>query len=151
MYYHLAQVFYDDSDHILVGFHLEESVYAPLYYGYGEPGTRPSLSRTLDQEVMKKAPDTVLVLLKASPRAIAQRMRADPHKRGVLQEKDVEYVLDRFDSEFLESTIRYKFVIDTTDNTEEETFQQFVEKMYPHLGEADRLRIQTKLPPPESE
>ena len=41
MYYHLSQVFYDDNDHILVGFHLEESVYAPLYYGYGELGDPP--------------------------------------------------------------------------------------------------------------
>ena len=150
MYYHLSQVFYDDHDHILVGFHLEEAVYAPLYYGYGEPGTRPSLSRTLDQEIMKKAPDTVLVMLKASPDAIVERMRANPHKRGLLREKDVGHVLERFDREFLESTIRYKFVIDTTDNTEEETFRQFVDKMYPHLGEADRLRMQTKRPPEDA-
>ena len=150
MYYHLTQVFYDDNDHILVGFHLEESVYAPLYYGYGEPGTRPSLSRTLDQEIMKKAPDTVLVMLKASPEAILERMRANPHRRGLLQEKDVEHVLERFDREFLESTIRYKFVIDTTDNTEGETFQQFVSKMYPHLGPADRLRMQTRRPPEDA-
>lgn len=151
MYYHLTQIFFDDHDHILVGFHLEESVYAPLYYGYGEPGTRPSLSRTLDQEIMKRDPNTVLVLMKASPEVIAQRMKADPHMHGLLQEKDIEHVLERFDREFLESTIRYKFAIDTTDNDEEATFQEFVSKMYPHLTSADRLRMQTKLPPPESE
>jgi Ca2+-binding EF-hand superfamily protein len=96
---------------------------------------------------MKKAPDTVLVMLKASPQVIAERMKSDPHEHGLLQEKDIEHVLDRFDREFLESTIRYKFVIDTTDNTEGDTFQQFVEKMYPHLGPTDRLRMQTKAPP----
>ena len=35
MNYHFHSAFYSDPDHNLVGFHLEEAVYAPLYYGYG--------------------------------------------------------------------------------------------------------------------
>ena len=33
--YHLGTSFYEYPDHGLVGFHIEEAVYAPLYYGYG--------------------------------------------------------------------------------------------------------------------
>ena len=59
MNYHFHSAFYSDPDHNLVGFHLEEAVYAPLYYGYGgrgEYGDRAALARAFDEEVMQHAP-----------------------------------------------------------------------------------------------
>ena len=37
MDYHLSPAFYGDDHHNMVGFHIDEAVYAPLYYGYGGP------------------------------------------------------------------------------------------------------------------
>ena len=118
MNYHFHSAFYSDPDHNLVGFHLEEAVYAPLYYGYGgrgEYGDRAALARAFDEEVMQHAPDTVLVLLRARPEVIAQRMREQPHERPVVQEKDIEHVLQRFEEEYRDSLIRKKFALDTSD------------------------------------
>lgn len=148
--YHLSLILYRDSDHILVGFHIEDAVYAPLYYGYGGPGEygdRASLARHTEAEILEKAPDTVLVLVKAGAEVIADRMRKDPHRRGVLKEKDIEFVLERFEYHYAHSLLRYKFTLDTSKATVAETTQQFVDDMEPHLGQADRMRIQTHRPP----
>ena len=67
--YHLGPSFYAHPDHGLVGFHIEEAVYAPLYYGYGGPGAyadRRVLARSIETEIVEKAPETVLMPLKAS-------------------------------------------------------------------------------------
>ena len=36
--YHLQSGFLTMPHHLLVGFHIEEAVYAPRYFGYGRPG-----------------------------------------------------------------------------------------------------------------
>ena len=36
--YHLSPSFYGDPHHNSVGFHIDEAVYAPMYYGYGGSG-----------------------------------------------------------------------------------------------------------------
>ena len=74
-HYHLMPQLYRDTDHIMVGFHIEEAVYAPLYYGYGragEYGDRESLVRHIETDIIEAAPDTVLVLLKASPEVVRE-------------------------------------------------------------------------------
>ena len=38
--YHLQPSFYAAPHHNVIGMHVEEAVYAPLYYGYGGPGIR---------------------------------------------------------------------------------------------------------------
>jgi hypothetical protein len=144
--YHLNPSFYSDPDHNLVGFHIEEAVYAPLYYGYGgkyQYGHRTRLARAIEKEIMTRAPDTVLVLLKASAEVIAERMRENPQPHGLVQEKDIEYVLERFEDEYQASLIRKKFVLDTTTATVEETLAEFVTQIKPHLSDADRMRILT--------
>ena len=35
--YHLQPSFYRDADHNMIGFYIEEAIYAPLYFGYGTP------------------------------------------------------------------------------------------------------------------
>ena len=144
MNYHFHSAFYSDPDHNLVGFHIEEAVYAPLYYGYGgrgEYGDRAALARSFDEEVMQHAPDTVLVLLRARPEVIAQRMREQPHERPVVQEKDIEHVLQRFEEEYRDSLIRKKFALDTSDATVEQTLAEFAGAIKEHLSETDRLRL----------
>ena len=76
-------------DMFFIDWYYGEAVYAPLYYGYGgvgEYGDRRKLARTLDKSVLKVIPDTVLVLMKASPEAIRKRFHERkspfPHRHG---------------------------------------------------------------------
>ena len=113
--YHLNPAFYSDNDHCLIGFYYSEAVYAPLYYGYGRKGEyadRAKMVRSWDHEVMHIAPDTVLVLMKASPEVIRRRMAAHPERKSILQEKDIEFVLKRFDELFTGSLIRRRFTLE---------------------------------------
>ena len=66
--YHGGGAFLSDADHLLVGYHIEEAVFAPLYYGYGGRGQyaeRSAFARHIEQDIMKEAPDTIMVLLTA--------------------------------------------------------------------------------------
>ena len=144
MEYHLSDGFYGDPDHMLTGFHIEDAVYAPLYYGYGGPGEyaeRSLLARSMEREIMKKAPDTVLILMKASRDTIAKRMSENPHSHTVVQEKDIDDVLERFDQEYGNSWIRRKFELDTSTATVGETLAEFDAKIKPILSHADRTRV----------
>lgn len=132
------------DDVLFVNFHYAEAVYAPLYYGYGEPGSfadRSERAREWDQELLAYAPDTVLALLTASPVTVARRMAATPRVRGILKERDIPLVLERFQEEYGASLIERKFTLDTTDATPEQTLAQFVDRIRPHLSEVDRQRI----------
>ena len=146
--YHVHDSFYLDPDHNLVGLHIEEAVYAPMYYGYGGHSgdvrgttSRSAFARSVDKQIMTRAPDTVLVLLKASREVISGRMRETPHDRQVVQEEDIEEVLGRFDEEFQESLIRHKITLDTSNATVDQTLDEFVTKIEPLLTEADRMRV----------
>ena len=141
--YHLLPSFYADTDHMLVGFHIEEAVFAPLYYSYGDSDNFSAAARAMEQRIIKQAADTVLILLKASPDVIAKRMRETPHKHQVLQEKDIEHVLQRFEEEYEQSLLDRKFVIDSTSATAEETLAEFVARIDPFLSQSDRLRMMT--------
>ena len=147
IHYHFHPDFYSDNDHCLVGFYYSEAVYAPLYYGYGRPGEysdRARMVRAWDHQVMAAAPDTVLVLTKASPEVIRGPMAAYPERISVLQEKDVELVLQRFDEFYAGSLIRRRFTLDTSTASEEETLAEFVRNMEKHFSPIDRLRMVTR-------
>lgn len=75
----------------------------------------------------------VLVLMKASPEVILKRMRSNPHEKSLLQEKDVEFILARFQEEFDNSLIDRRFTLDTTSATVEETLQEFIQQIEPYL------------------
>ena len=141
--YHMNPAFYADHDNIFVGFHIEDAVYAPKYYGYGGNGERSHWARIVEAEIIGKAFDTVLLLLTASPETIRERMRANPHPMGLVKDEDVEEVLQSFEHEFSKSILRYRFSLDTSNATVQETLDQFVEQMVPMLRDSDRLRMQT--------
>jgi len=85
------------------------------------------------------------VLVEASADLIRERMRAQPRARGILQEKDVDLVLDRFREEYNNSLIYRRFTLDTTDATPEESLQAFLRQIWPHLSQGDRLRMLSRL------
>jgi hypothetical protein len=147
MEYHLSPSFYHDADHTMVGFHIDEAVYAPRYYGYGEPneyGDREQAARTTEAALLEIARDTVLVLLKASPETIRARMKADPHANALVKDGDVDDVLAAFEDQHTRSLLRKKIVIDNTDLTVAETLAEFVTQVQPFLTHEDRSRILTR-------
>ena len=144
--YHIQSHFYRADDHNMVGHYIEEAIYAPLYFGYGGPGqagerriTAPEMERT----IMKFGPGTTLVHLKTSPEVIRRRMKANPHDRGVLQDKDVEYVLERFQEAYDDNVYYNRLELDTTMATPEESLAEWVEKMDTFWTDVDRLRLLT--------
>ena len=142
--YHLQNAFYEHDDHILVGFHIEEAIYAEVYYNYGKWGREHDRWRALrrtEDTMLEQAPDSTLVLLKASAEVIAQRMKVSPHKNGVVQEKDIPRVLQMFQEQYESSRLKNKFTLDTTNATVNQTLAEFLERMEPYLSVADRLRI----------
>ena len=141
---HLDPSMYTDDDYLVVNWYYADAVYAPLYYGYGEPGTfadRRQRARAWDAEVIKRAPDTILVLVKASAEVIRQRMRQSPRPRCILKEQDVELVLGGFEEEYNNLLILRRFTLDTTSTSASETFQKFLRQMWPYLSPVDRLRL----------
>ena len=143
MQYHLSDSFYRDAHHNQIGFHIDEAVLAPLYYGYGDDGEyagRSWFARLLEHEITEKAPDTVLILVKADPDVIKNRSTETPHPFSLLEEKDIEKVVDGYAKQFEMSFIRNKFEIDTGNNTIEDCLKEFAEKIEPMMTEEDRLR-----------
>ena len=86
---------------------------------------------------------TTLVHLRASPEVIRRRMDVDPHPRAVLQAKDVEYVLERFQAEYERAVYFNRIELDTSTASVEDTLVEWVEKMDPYWTEIDRLRLLT--------
>ncbi len=141
---HLHPGLLEAADVLFINFYYAEAVYAPLYYGYGEPGSfadRSERAREWDHELLAYAPDTVLVHLTADHDSVAERMATHPRVRGILEERDIPYVLDRFREEYEASQIKRKFTLVTTNTTPEQTLAQFVDRIQPHLSEVDRQRI----------
>ncbi len=144
MEYHLSHDFYDDKDHNMVGFCYDEAVYAPLYYGYGGKGEyagRSWFARHIEQSIKRIAPETVLILLKCSPDEIRKRMKKNPNKYGVLKDKDVEHVLERFEEEYNLALIRQKMTFDSTNTSPDKLVKEFEKQIEPFLTDIDRQRI----------
>ena len=147
VYYHLPTAGWA-QDSVVLGLHIEDNVYGPLYFGYLEdPDPNDPIMQTrnrFEEWILNVAPDTVLVLVEASPQVITVRMRETPHYNGVLEEKDVEYVLRHFRAEYDKSRLRSKLAIDTTAATIEESLAEFLREVEPYLTEGDRRRIARK-------
>ena len=132
------------DDVLFINFYYAEAVYAPLYYGYGAPGTfadRSARAREWDSELAPYAPDMVLVHVTADPATVAERMARSPRIRGILKEQDIPLVLDRFREEYEASSIKHKLALDTTGSTPHETLGQFLDGIRPHLTETDLRRM----------
>lgn len=145
--YHLQPGFFAPSpDHILVGMHLEDAVYAPLYYGFGGPGEygdRTVFARHVEERLVELAPDIIEVLVTASPDVIRQRMNDRPHHIQIIKDADVEHVLKRFDGEHNASRIPNKMEIDTSNLDPDDCLAQFLTVYKGLMTDADRVRALT--------
>ena len=146
LYYHTVAEHGEPEDQIIVGFYIEDTIYAGLYYGYGGPGEAGDRAGkhapAIEGRTVRLAPETVLVHVKADADVIRRRMRERPHTRPVVPETDVELVLDRFAAAFAASKIANKLEIDTGDATVDESVRALAEGLEPFLTDHDRGRAQ---------
>ena len=143
LYYHTVAEQGSPADQIIVGFYIEDTIYADLYYHYGGPGEagdRALHSGKIEERVTTLAPEVVLVHVKARPEVIRQRMRKQPHARPVVPEADVELVLERFAAAFAASTIANKLELDTSNATVADTVRSLAAGLEPFLTDRDRAR-----------
>ena len=144
LYYHTPAESAGGEDFLGIGIHIEDTIYGQLYYGYGAPGglgDRQTISQGLEKRILNFAPETVLVLVKASPEVIAKRMRENPHKYPVVPEGDIPDVLQKFEEAHQNSSIRNKITVDTSTATVDETVADFAEKIRPYLSESERTSL----------
>ena len=144
MEYHVSTSFYSYDHHNVVGMHIDEAVYAGLYYGYGGDGEyadRKQFARHVEETMVERAPDTVLVLCQASPDVIRRRMKENPHPNAVVQDKDVEFVIKRFEEEYELSRFENKITVDTGSQSIEDSLSEFVSKFEPFMTDPDRVRM----------
>lgn len=148
IWHHLNADMFREDDALFVNHYYADAVYAPLYYGYGEPGSfsdRRARARAWDAELLLHAPNMVLVLVHAAAEMIKERMHRNPRARGILKEADVETVLQRFQEEYDSSLIIRKFTVDSTSATIEELLEGFLRDMQPQFSMTDRLRLATRI------
>lgn len=146
IYYHVQPGSFDVPDWLVIGLHIEDSVYGPLYFGYGAPGAphdRRVVSMQVERAIARFAPDVILVHLKASPEVIAGRMREQPHRNSPLKERDIPQVIKLFDEAVARSTISRKITLDTSAASVQATMAEFTRQIERHLTDTDRLRILT--------
>ena len=158
------------GDVIYEGFYIEDLIYGKMYYGYKKPASQSAVppddgaefirdmavkadmkhipymyasehGRYYDSMIMSCAPDTILLLMEASPEAIARRMKEAPHKPQRIKEEDISTLIEMFRTEVEKSLIVNKILLDTSEATVEETFEQFKRDVTQYLTEKDMLRI----------
>lgn len=136
IYYHI-DVIRNHADCLLGGFHIEEAIYGPRYNYPGHAW--PPYQRKIESELPA---DTILLLLKAAPKVIRQRMEAAPHLYPVVKPEDVEAVSKEFEAEYRASWIERKLTIETSDLTPKQLFESFMKRVVPYLDTRDLLRWQ---------
>jgi hypothetical protein len=144
LYYHVKERNYDRLDHIVVGLHIEDTVWGAMYFGYGEAGTggdRGLVNPDVENMIMKYGPETILLLVTASRETIARRMKESPHPNGILRKEDIDVALQQFAKGFAASRIPKKLTIDTTDRTVQESVEEFARTVTPLLTDTDRRRL----------
>ena len=151
MTYHVQETFLSvDPHHLMIGMHIDDEIFGLRYLGYDEgdnPGFFRLMSIHTEAKIMEHGSDTILILVKASPEVVRNRMRDNPHPHGMLKDEDIEDVLAQFEDLYEKSNIGIlgrRFVLDTSDMSVDQTMTEFVEKLSPLLSRTDQLRVMTR-------
>lgn len=132
---------YNGGDGMVVGGHIDDAVYAPLYFGYGEKRynfDRELVMHQVEKTIIHFTNDTVVVHITADTDVIKQRMKDDPHENGIVQSDDEDK--KRFEDLVDWSLQGNKISIDNS-GALVDTVVQFVAKMEPYFTDTDRSRI----------
>lgn len=125
-------------DAIEVGFYSENTIYGPLYYGYQPNFLAIRHGRRLEKEL---PPETICILLTASPSEIIRRMKDDPHVYQVIKQKDIPELIAKFEEEYQSTTIHAKIKIDTTNLTPNQVLEEVLTKVRCYLPADDLVRM----------
>ncbi|HIF13337.1 MAG TPA: hypothetical protein EYQ82_10130 [Dehalococcoidia bacterium] len=143
LYYHTQASTYNTGDGMVVGGHIDDAVYAPLYFEYGQKGynfDRELVMHQVEKTILYFTNDTVVVHITADSDVIKQRMKDDPHENGIVQPDDVDKIKTRFEELVNWSLLGHKISIDNS-GALVDTMAQFLDKIEPHLTDSDRSRI----------
>jgi len=147
MYYHLHH--YNSADDLTIGFHIEESIYARKYYGYGLPGDQFDREAVFEQVEARAKTITsdpiVIVHMTADEVVIRQRMSelrgTSHHSNSPLKEADIGEVMSEYERLVAKSELGPKIHVDTSSDTPDETLQKLTALMESHFTDHDRGRI----------
>jgi hypothetical protein len=143
LYYHVQANTFNVHDGMVVGGHIDEAVYAPMFFGYGgkgEPHDRELVALQVENTILRFTKDTVIVHITADTDVIAQRMKDDPHENGIVSEGDIDKVKTRFGEIISSSLLGNKITVDNSGDISD-TMAQFITKIEPLLTDTDRSRI----------
>ena len=144
LYYHVQANAFITPDHLMIGAHIEDAVYGPMYFGYGgkeDSHDRELVMHQVERTILGFTTDTVVVHVTANTEVIKQRMKDDPHENQVIQENDIERVKARFTELVGWSLLGTKITVDNSGSMAD-TLAEFVRKIEPSLTDTDRSRIQ---------
>jgi hypothetical protein len=134
---------YNGDDGIVVGGHIDDAAYAPLYFGYGQKGynfDRELVMHQVEKTILYFTRDSVIVHITADTDVIKQRMKDDPHENDIVKPDDVDNVKKRFKELVDWSLLGNKITIDNS-GALVDTMAQFVNKIEPYLTDTDRSRL----------
>ena len=127
LYYHIQVGTFDGHDGMVVGGHIEDAVYGPMYFGYGKKGTRHDrelVAHQVERTILRLTNDMVIVHLKTTTDVILKRMKTNPHENGVIKPTDVDTVKARF-SELVDRSLLTKRIKIDNSGPLHETIKQF--------------------------
>ncbi|HAL46140.1 MAG: hypothetical protein FI707_15075 [SAR202 cluster bacterium] len=147
MYYHLHH--YNSADDLTIGFHIEESIYARKYYGYGLPGDqfdREAVFGQVESRAKQITSDPIIIVhMTADEGVISRRMaelKGSPHHtNSPLTEGDIAEVMAEYERLVAKSELGPKIHVDTSTDSPDETLQKLAALMEPHFTDHDRERI----------
>ena len=143
LYYHVQANSFRRDDHMMIGAHIDEAVYAPKYFDYGGPDDdhdRRMVMHQVENTILRFTSSSVVVHITAGTDVIRQRMRDDTHENQVINEGDIDTVKDLFKELVGWSLLGTKITLDNSGSIED-TIAEFQRKIEPYLTDSDRSRI----------
>ncbi|MGY8826452.1 MAG: hypothetical protein ACKVJG_21420 [Candidatus Latescibacterota bacterium] len=139
---------------LIAGWHIEEAIYTGFY---GDDASSPYYKKYLHQfqrlyeaQVLEAhLPDIVMFHVTASDEEIARRMRESPHEYPIVREKDIAEIKKRFEEEVKKSLFThagYTVVLDTTDKTPQESFDELLTLSEPLVTMGEVALRATEIP-----
>ena len=133
-------------DKIYVGYHFDDTVYGPIYFGYGGPkepqgGPRTKYARYIEKEIIKSYPNVILIHLTASSESILERIKNQPHEHQIIAQADIDLITEQFQSEFDKSLLQNKLTIDTTNQSIKQTTSLVMDGILNYCTPEDSARL----------
>ena len=147
MYYHVHH--YVQEDDLTIGLHIEESILARMYYGYGGPGgefDREIVFEQIERRIKQVSSDPIIIVhMTASPEVIEQRMSelsgTPAHSNSPMKVGDIPEVMSEYSRLVQKASIGPVIHIDTSTDTPQESLNRLVKLMEPYFTESDRNKI----------